>query len=298
MRNGGLRSRVYFHVSRIFLVAALAAAAFAQQDPTAIVRRSLEADRKSLELGRQYAYVEFQEQRRVDDAGRVTSRDSKTWDVTLVEGSPYRHLVLVGGKQLTGKDLAKEDQRLRDSITVRRQETEAERQARLADWARRESRLREPLREVPDAFNLRLAGEERIEGRDAWVIEATPRPGYTPRSKASAYLTKVNARLWIDKATYQWIRVTGETQDTISWGGILFRLARGTHVTMEQMRITDDVWLLKRVLVEGNGRLLLVKSIRGAIEFAYSNPHKVQLDARAASVGTSQGAAHTARPDR
>ena len=36
------------------------------------------------------------------------------------------------------------------------------------------------LKELPDAFTFKLAGEEAINGGDAYVIEGMPKPGYRP----------------------------------------------------------------------------------------------------------------------
>ncbi len=63
------------------------------QDPREIVRRSVEIDRKNLEIARNYTYLERQEVRDLDGSGKVKNTEAQTTDVTLLEGSPYRRLV-------------------------------------------------------------------------------------------------------------------------------------------------------------------------------------------------------------
>ncbi len=76
----------------------------------------------------------------------------------------------------------------------------------MADWERRRERQREPLKELPDAFDFRLIGEEALASGEVYVIDATPKPGYKPKLPSAAYFPKVKARLWIDKNDYHWAK--------------------------------------------------------------------------------------------
>ena len=51
----------------------------------------------------------------------------------------------------------------------------------------------------------------------------------------------VRATLWIDKADLNWVRVDAEVIDDITWGWFVFRLAKGSHLSMEQVRVNDEV---------------------------------------------------------
>jgi hypothetical protein len=74
----------------------------AAQDAAGIMRRALAEDSASAALARNYTYIEHQELRTRDGA-TVKVRDSNTYDVTLLEGSPYRRLVAHDGKPLDAK---------------------------------------------------------------------------------------------------------------------------------------------------------------------------------------------------
>jgi hypothetical protein len=128
---------------------------------------------------------------------------------------------------LSPKEQKKEEDKLRKSIEERRKETAEQRARRIADWERRRQRQRDPLKELPDAFDFRLAGEEALASGEVYVIDATPKPGYKPKLPSAAYFPKVKARLWIDKNDYHWAKVELETLDTISFGGFLVRLGEG-----------------------------------------------------------------------
>ena len=56
------------------------------------------------------------------------------------------------------------------------------------------------------------------------MISATPKPGAQPKHGDAKPLLKVQAKVWIDKAEYQWVRLEAETTATISFGLFIARL--------------------------------------------------------------------------
>jgi hypothetical protein len=250
------------------------------QDPREIVRRSVEIDRKNLEISRSYTYLERQEVRELDGSGKVKNTEAQTSDVTLLEGSPYRRLVARNDQPLSPKEQSKEEDKLRRSIEQRHHETEEERQRRVADWDRRRERQREPLKELPSAFDFQLVGEESLPSGDAYVIDATPKPGYKPTLSSAAYFPKLRARLWIDKTDYHWARIDVETLDTISFVGFLVRIAKGTRLIIEQAHVNQEVWLLQSVTLRASARVALVKAIHEELIITYSDYKKFQVDSR------------------
>ncbi len=255
------------------------------QDPREIVRRSVELDRRNTEISRNYTYIERQEEREFDGSGKVKNVEVHTYDVTKLEGSPYRRLVALNDKPLSRQDQKKEEEKLRKSIEDRKKETPETRQQRIADWHRKQEKQREPLRELPDAFDFRLLREEAINGGETWVIDATPKPGRKPRAQSAFFLPKVKARFWIDRTDYQCVKLEMETLDTVTLGGVLVRLAKGSHLTMEQTRVNNEVWLPKRIMLAGSVRLLLLKKVHGQLEYSYSDYKKFQTDSRIVSIG-------------
>lgn len=260
-------------------------AVLAAQDAREIVRRSIEAEWAGVEAARNYTYLERDESRELDGAGKVKNLDVHTYDVTLLEGSPYRRLVALNDQPLAPKEQKKEEEKLRQSNVARSQETEPQKQQRIADWRRKQEKQREPLREIPDAYNLRLLPDEDLDGRAMWVIDATPKAGYKPKLKSAFFFPKVKMRFWIDRQDYQAVKAEMETLETVSWGGILARLPKGDRLTFEKTRVNDQVWLPKRLRIAGSARVLLVKGFRGDIEISYSNYRKFSTESRVVSMG-------------
>jgi len=265
---------------RLFLLSLTLPALLAAQDPVDIIRRATELDRHNTEVARNYTYLERQERRDLDSNGKLKKSECETFDVTLLEGSPYRRLVARNDAPLSPKDQRKQLDKLQKSIEERGHETPAQRQQRTADWERKRAKQREPLLELPDAFRFTLAGEETLNGGTAYVIDGTPKPGYRPKNSSTAFFPKVKLRFWIDKTDYQWVKVDIESLDTITFGGFLIRLAKGTHMTIESARINNEVWLPKHAAIKGSVRIALVKVIHGEITYTFSDYKKFQAESR------------------
>jgi hypothetical protein len=268
---------------RFFTLIVCLPAILGAQDPREIVRRSVEIDRKNLEMARSYTYLERQEVRELDGSGKIKNTEVQTSDVTLLEGSPYRRLVARNDHPLSPKEQQREEDKLRKSVEERRKETEEERERRIADWERRRQRQRDPLKELPDAFDFRLAGEEALASGEVYVIDAMPKPGYKPQLPSAAYFPKVKARLWIDKNDYHWARIDVETLDTISFGGFLVRLAKGSRLVIEQAHVNQEVWLPKSVTLRASARVALIMNVRRELIMTFSDYKKFQVDSRVVS---------------
>ena len=287
--DGNLRrgSRVPGDV-RLWMLAFAVPAILVAQDAREIVRRACELDRKNTEVARNYTYLERDVESDLDRASRPKNQQIRTWDVTLQEGSPYRRLVARNDQPLSAAEQKQEQEKLDKSIELRRKETEEQRQRRIAEWERRRQRQREPLKELPDAFNFQLSGEEALNGGQTFVIDATPKPGYRPKSTATSFFPKVRARLWIDKSDYQWVKVEMESTDTISFAGFLLRLAKGAHLALEQTRVNQEVWLPKKVTLQASARLVLFKGFHKSVDMSFSDYKKFQTDSRIVSAGDKQ----------
>jgi hypothetical protein len=257
------------------------------QDAKDIVQRAIQVNDRNEEIARNYTYLERQDVRMLDGSGRVKDRRIETWDITMLEGSPYRRLVARNDQPLPPDQQRKEEEKLRRSNEERAKETEEQRQQRIADAnKRRDERRREPLKELLEGFDLRLAGEAAVDGHDAWIVDATPRPGFKGATAVSrAIFPKVHGRFWIEKAGYHPVRVEIDTLDTISLGLFLVRLSKGSWVVIELTEVNNEVWLPKRVTLTADARVLLVKGMRVDMQIDFSAYKKFQADSRILSTG-------------
>src|SRR5688572_770276 len=247
------------------------------QDLREIVRRSIELDRRNTELTKNYGFLQRLEEQQLDHEGKMKHRDIRTWDVTVIEGSAYRRLVARNGQPLSPKDQQLEAEKLRKTTELRRKETPEQRARRISEWEKSLLKRREPLQELPEAFNFKLVGEEG----GAYVIEATPKPGYKPRISGASLLSSVKGRFWIDKRDSQWAKVDLETLDTVAFGGVVVRISKGSHLVMEQTRVDNEVWLPKMLDLQVAARVLIFKGFRRRYIYNFSEFKKLQPAPRA-----------------
>ena len=127
---------------------------------------------------------------------------------------------------------------------------------------------------MANAYDFRIVGEEELEGVNTWVIEATPRKDFKPTQPHADMLKKIKGKMWIDKKEYNWIRVEAEATDTISFGVFLFRIHPGSRFNFQQMHLNDEVWLLRRLYINGGARIALLKNEAIEQEDTFSNYKK------------------------
>jgi hypothetical protein len=252
-------------------------------DSREIVRRALELDARNSKLAQNYTFLQRQETRELDRSGKVRSRKIETWDITLLEGSPYKRLVARDDRPLTPEEQQREEERLRWSLEERRKETSEQKERRMAEWHHREQRRREPFHEILDAFDFAPAVEEVLNGREVYRIDGTPKPGYKPKSTFAAFLPRVKLRLWIDSHDFQGARIEIEAIDAISFAGFLVKLEKGSRITVQQTRVNDEIWLPRSVSITAAARLLMVKSLNREMEYSFSEYKKFQTDSRVAA---------------
>jgi len=196
----------------------------------------------------------------LDDEGRRRSTLTKTHDVLLIEGSPYRILLEENGEPAPASDRQKHEADVERVCRLRRQETPAQREERISEFRKRLARYHKAVQEIPDAFNFRLLGEELIRGRPAYYIDVTPRPGYRPVDRYSRLFTQVTGKLWIDKQDLFWARVDSELRETVTFGWILVRIHAFSRVSMTQVRVDNGVWLPERLWYRVSLRVGLLRS--------------------------------------
>jgi hypothetical protein len=246
----------------------------AAADPKEIVRRSIEKDHHNFERAQKYTCTQRQVIKHLDKHGNVKSTEIKTYDINFYFGEFYSRLVQVDDKPLNAKDQAKEDEKLEKFLAKRRKESEEDREKRVAKQEKERQEGRAFERDVVNAYEFRLVGDDKVSGEDAWVIEATPRPDFKPTQPHADMLKKIKGRIWIEKQDYNWVKVEAEAVDTISFGLFLFRIHPGSHFVLETAHINNELWALKRLYISGSARIALLKNESAEQEEVFSNYKK------------------------
>ncbi len=270
----------------LLLILASATALPGQTDAREIIRRAAAADESNWKVARNYTFSERENLRYLDSQGRVKSQAVSIDDVMLLDGSPYRRLVARDDRPLAPAEEKKEQEKLTRNFAERRDQTAAQRAERLSEYVLRPEWQREAWRELPNAFDFRLAGEETRNGHTLYVIDATPHQGYQPLSRTAKVFAHLRCKFWVDKQDYHLVRAEVEVVDTISVGLFLVRVAKGSHAAFEQTRVNDEVWLPSQLRAFISVRLGLLKVLRIEQELSYSKCRDSQAPVNISQIGT------------
>jgi len=222
-------------------------------DARQIVVQSLAATERSWQARDHYTFTERDQDRRLDSLGQLKSENVEVTRMILVNGIHFEQLMERNGKLPTVAEQKKSDK----DLEKLKHETPEEQAARVLKTRENRSFLQDLL----EAFDFQLIGEEIVGGRPAYMLQATPHPGYRPHGKYGKLFSKVEGKLWIDKQDFGWVRVDGEVTQSFSIGLLVARVQRGSHIIMEQTCVGDAVWVPKRVEMKASAKILFLKSL-------------------------------------
>jgi len=250
-----------------------------------LLRRAEEKDFENDKKQRDYTYIEREEEHKLGSHGEVKKIESRTSEVLEIYGEPVERLTAKDDKPLPADEAKKEEERIQKIIDKRKKESDESRRKRLEKEEKERQEDRKFVLEVADAFNFRLVGSELIGGRDSWVLDCEPRPGFQPKSMEAKMLTKLKGRIWIDKKDEQWTKLDVTAMDTVSFGWVLARIHKGTHVLFEQTKVNDEVWLPKHIQAHVDVRIALFKGYDVDVDHAFRDYKKFRTDTKITVVG-------------
>ncbi|HUO24101.1 MAG TPA: hypothetical protein VMU61_00450 [Candidatus Aquilonibacter sp.] len=259
-----------------------------QEQMRQLFRVVTENDMRNDRLLRDYTYTERDVENKLNSQGEVKSTETRTYDVMELYGEQVQRLITKDDKPLSAKDAAKEDAKIQKLIDKRKNESPEDRKKREAKEEKERENDRRFVTEIADAYNFKLVGTESLDGREAWVIDGEPRPGFDPQMKYANILPKFHGRVWIDKDDLQLAKMDVECLDTVSWGLFLARFHKGSRFMLEQTRVNNEVWLPRHVTAEIGVRLVLLKNDNVDLDQTYSDYKKFRTSAKIISVGKVQ----------
>jgi hypothetical protein len=234
---------------------------------------------------RDYTYINREVQNNLDGKGKTKSTEVKTYEVLEIYGAQVQRLIEKDDKALDAKESAKEEEKIQKIIDKRKNESDEDRKKREEKEIKEREDGRKFVREVADAYDFKLVGTEQVGGRDAWVIDGEPRPGFEPHMKESKFLSKFHGRVWIDKGDLQLAKMDIEAIDTVSVGWVLARIHKGTRVTLEQTQVNDEVWLPRHVSYKVDARVALFKGFNVDGDQEYRDYRKFRTTSKIVGMG-------------
>jgi hypothetical protein len=253
-----------------------------------LIRQTAANDMENDKRQRDYTYIQREQQHRLDGKGQAKSTETKTSEIMELYGEQVERLIAKDDKSLNDKDSKKEEEKIQKVIEKRKNESEQDRQKRQKKEEKDREQNRQFVREVAEAYNFHFAGIESLAGRDTYVIDGEPRPGYQGHLKESKFLPKFRFRAWIDKDESQWKKLDIQCIDTVSFGLFLARIHKGSRIIIEQTRINDEVWLPQHINVKVDARLALLKDFNLEDDITYRDYKKFRTDTKIVPIGELQ----------
>lgn len=171
-----------------------------------------------------------------------TAAGVKSYQVTMIEGTPYYRVIALNGRPLSSAQAAQEMQKQNQETTKRHSESADARRERITKFQKERTRDNNMMSQLTEAFNFTLIGTKKVHGFEVWALKATPRPGYQPPNMDAQVLIGMEGELWIDQKTYEWVHVQAMVIHPVSIEGFLARVEPGTRFDLQRAPIAKGVW--------------------------------------------------------
>ena len=249
-------------VGALFLILA-AIPVCASEDANAILQRFVAAQQKNWKLASQYTYVEQADYFGFDKNGQPKKNRSETNEVIFLEGATYKRLIARNESPLAPKEAAKEEKKMQQTAAERRQQ-------RKSGIFHKEVTMGSDA-DLLTLFDNRVLGEESVNGRKAWVVECSPKAGYTPANEREKEAVSFSRKLWIDEVE----NVSLKSVHTVVGPHIV--LMPGTTVSWEYEKISGDAWLMASQVIEGHLQFAKIIKPHVRTEYSYTKYQKFDV---------------------
>ncbi len=271
-----------------------------------LVRRAL-ANNSEIDLRRaNYTYLE-----RDFGFDNLNPSSSDTYEILLIGGAPYRRHIAHDDRSLPPNEQEDEEARIK---RARDQQFLQEAMNEGPTWTARgvyqESELKLPLQLLPDWFDIKTTGEELVEGRKDFVLEAKPVGHLKAATEDEHNAQHLMFTIWIDEADTQISKLEalvikkgitnpperilkftgpgadGDVQHMLDRAAEAARLTyeHGTVITEQWKKLNNEVWLPSSFSVKGKWHLTTAygpgNSVQCDRERTYYDYQKFRVDSQ------------------
>lgn len=204
-----------------------------------VIERLITTQNQNDERAQQYTYTEETERFAFDKRGKARKTEAETHEVIFVEGIKYKKLVARNGKPLSAHEKAQVEKDMRLTAEERRKHQTPLPPGGVISFSGRFSQhslALGSLRELLALCDNKLAGAETVRGHQAWIVESTPRRGYTPVSEHEREVLIFSKKFWVDQREGVLVRAvyTVASEDSV------FR--PGSTLTFEYEKVDEETW--------------------------------------------------------
>lgn len=241
------------------------------------VQKKLRSDRQLLS---EYTYTQREVHTDLDGSGKAKKTRTRVYEVFpgVEEWQTYKRLISEDGIPRKPEEVAKDDLKHRAEVEKelrKRSRNGADLDRKKAEEFRKEE---EAIQEAFRLYDIRLVRREEIDGHASILMTFAPKPSYKPKTREGRWLQKIAGEAWFSETEHEMIKIDARVIDTISFGGIVARLNKGTRVLAQRQKFNNEVWLPSRVEFAANARVMLLKGFnqRGVSEYYDHKKYQVQ----------------------
>ena len=217
-----------------------------------------------------YTYTSQLTTEDVDSGGRVTKTETEESEVFFVNGHEISRMVKKNGKQLEGKDLAKETER----ITKRVEKAQATPTGQVLD-AHTLS-----VRKLLESMDVRNPRRLNFRGRSTIVFDFVGRKNAKTHGLEEDLSKKLEGSLWIDEADRQVSRLEVRCNDNFHVGwGLMANIQKGSNFAFDQAPVGSGLWMPTGGEGSIQARLMLFKGLRERFHERDINYKRFQTEA-------------------
>jgi hypothetical protein len=231
----------------------------------AVLQRSMESMDAYWNTVPEYDYLE---------TDRQPNGDTKTFQELMILGSRYERLVAIDGNPLPPEEEAQQQRKLDATIRRRRNESQEDKDQRLAKEEQVRKRDHALIEQIPKGFDFQYVGEEQLTGHDCYVLQAIPKAGYQAPNRETQVLKGARGRIWIDKETNNWVKAEAEVIRPVSIVSYLARVEPGTRFELDMAPISNELWMPSHFTMKARARILLIFPHESSDDESYDGYHK------------------------
>jgi hypothetical protein len=216
----------------------------------------LEHQHNNDEALEQYERVEHH----VDRTGGATPRvlDDKTYRVVPTGTGTMKLLLKDGDRAVDPAEYRKQLVAWKELLELMLKPEDSRTKSAYAKWQKHKTDRTELVAAAVDAFVTKWDGQEMRNGRLCDIYDLQPNANFHPRSLVQDILTRVTAKIWVDRDANQLSRGEAHVMRDISFGGgILGKLYHGGVFYMEQEEVAPGIWEATRYQYDFTARKFL-----------------------------------------
>ncbi|MGE0406073.1 MAG: hypothetical protein AB7O65_07230 [Candidatus Korobacteraceae bacterium] len=167
-------------------------------------------------------------------------------------------IVSVNGSPLTAEQTAQEDLRLQRLVN-----DPEELRAKQKEQAEETERIRKVIRALPDGFLYQYGGVHSGKEGEFVVLNFRPNPNFNPPSRETQAFHGMAGSMQISLPARRLTRLEANLIQDVSFGwGILGKLHEGGEFLIEQIPVEGGRWMIRRMVLNFTGRVLLFKTLK------------------------------------